>query len=741
MENINEKNNKTKMKWQKDLDSYFNIYSTFIIDGYIDDVQPCVDPDTGIVTNKTVSEYLADHYGLEGRANQKCVIIYDPTESTCKRFDIKSKTNISDLELERAEFMERQAQEGHENEVESEYNIVYNDPLAQHFWEILHEDEVADLLIEHNTGDPSLDFARIHYAVTENGRLNGLEVLSKFLNFRRYSEQNSDKGYLFVIKMTSRLLGREGSNHGLSRDELLIFRQLLSISQALGSHMEHKLIVLANKSTDLPMWFTDEIMNPYVKKLTITKPTKENKEAFFDQMIENFSFGDEFDAKYQALIAENSEAESDIKRKFCAYTNDFTMKSLEQYKEFITTTFQIDDPEKLGYSISTFKAGELINPWDDEKTVNDILNVSEIVSHKIKGQDQALVTVQNILTNAAVGLGRAENPNAPRVVLFLAGPTGTGKTEICKQLAKAIFGSEDRIVRFDMSEYGQDHSDQKLFGAPPGYVGYEEGGKLTNAIKKEPFSLVLFDEIEKAHPSILDKFLQILGDGRLTDGHGETVSFTDSIIAITSNAGVTSPTPKSFEEEEEIRKKMGGDLKPAIDVNMRRVIELEKEGKSSDEIYNEVKEYLRYNVKYYFNCQLNRPELYGRIEDALVYYNYIGKDSVGAICAGKFKTIMKFAKNKYKLADVILSDEVKDAVIDYCQGENVRSMGARGIGKAVSKTFESSLSNFFKPYERGFDEEHIPHTKSELINKTIECYVEKESNGELTHKDIKWRIR
>ncbi|MHB9308697.1 AAA family ATPase, partial [Fusobacterium polymorphum] len=121
--------------------------------------------------------------------------------------------------------------------------------------------------------------------------------------------------------------------------------------------------------------------------------------------------------------------------------------------------------------------------------------------------------------------------------LFFVGPTGVGKTELAKSLASFIFGDENACIRFDMSEYNHEHSDQRLVGAPPGYVGYEAGGQLTNAVKEKPFCVLLFDEIEKAHGRILDKFLQILEDGRLTDGKGETVYFSETIIIFTSNIG------------------------------------------------------------------------------------------------------------------------------------------------------------------------------------------------------------
>ena len=164
-----------------------------------------------------------------------------------------------------------------------------------------------------------------------------------------------------------------------------------------------------------------------------------------------------------------------------------------------------------------------------------IRSLEDSLHSRVLGQDHAISKVMRTVKRSVVLKG---NGNRPRGVLFFAGPTGTGKTETSKALGEVIFGDVSCCIRFDMSEYRQDHSDQKLLGAPPGYIGYEAGGQLTNAVRNNPFSIILFDEIEKAHPSILDKFLQILDDGRLTDGQGNTVYFSESIIIFTSNKGI-----------------------------------------------------------------------------------------------------------------------------------------------------------------------------------------------------------
>lgn len=169
-----------------------------------------------------------------------------------------------------------------------------------------------------------------------------------------------------------------------------------------------------------------------------------------------------------------------------------------------------------------------------EKEQSQLINLADDLKQHVIGQDDAVVKIAKAIRRNRVGLGI---PNRPIGSFLFVGPTGVGKTELSKQLAIELFGSADSMIRFDMSEYMEKHAVAKLVGAPPGYVGYEEAGQLTEKVRRNPYSLILLDEIEKAHPDVMHMFLQVLDDGRLTDGQGRTVSFKDTIIIMTSNAG------------------------------------------------------------------------------------------------------------------------------------------------------------------------------------------------------------
>lgn len=238
--------------------------------------------------------------------------------------------------------------------------------------------------------------------------------------------------------------------------------------------------------------------------------------------------------------------------------------------------------------------------------------------------------------------------------MFFVGPTGVGKTELAKSLASFVFGDENACIRFDMSEYNHEHSDQRLVGAPPGYVGYEAGGQLTNAVKEKPFCVLLFDEIEKAHGRILDKFLQVLEDGRLTDGKGETVYFSETIIIFTSNIGAAEVSSEM--DSREVRKQF-----------------VEK-------------------VQKHFIEKLGRPELLNRIGDNIVAFNFIEDQAVFTdIAKLKFKTIEDFVEERYG-AKIVFENE--DDIFKSIGKKAGKQNGGRGLLNVMEEVIINPLSEF-----------------------------------------------
>jgi len=190
------------------------------------------------------------------------------------------------------------------------------------------------------------------------------------------------------------------------------------------------------------------------------------------------------------------------------------------------------DAEDVAEVVSKWSGIPVTRMLEGEK--QKLLHMEERIAKRLVGQEEAVRAVSNAVRRARSGL---QDPNRPLGSFIFLGPTGVGKTELARALAEFLFDSEAAMIRLDMSEYMEKHTVSRLIGAPPGYVGYEEGGQLTEAVRRRPYSVVLFDEIEKAHPEVFNSLLQILDDGRLTDGHGRTVDFKNTIVIMTSNIG------------------------------------------------------------------------------------------------------------------------------------------------------------------------------------------------------------
>jgi ATP-dependent Clp protease ATP-binding subunit ClpB len=205
---------------------------------------------------------------------------------------------------------------------------------------------------------------------------------------------------------------------------------------------------------------------------------------------------------------------------------------MDRLEKFVNQQELALSPEDVAFVISRWTKIPVSRMMEDEKT--KLLHLEDLLTKRVVDQDQAIGTIAEAVRRSRSGIKRHNRPIGS--FLFL-GPTGTGKTELAKTLAEFLFNDESNIVRFDMSEYMEKHSVAKLIGAPPGYVGYDQGGLLTEKVRRNPFSVVLFDEVEKADPDVFNIMLQIMDDGRLTDGQGNTIDFTNTIVILTSNFG------------------------------------------------------------------------------------------------------------------------------------------------------------------------------------------------------------
>lgn len=408
---------------------------------------------------------------------------------------------------------------------------------------------------------------------------------------------------------------------------------------------ESCVILITNKLSMFPLSFYQG--NPEVACLTLPRPDREERE----RMLEKVESG--FDVK---MKPGETLMTSDKKNEFVDMLDDFTNREIIQMARLSRKEPRM--PFEQLYLL--FKYGEKDNPWEklDYKAVK---NIKRILGERVVGQEEAIEKIEKVVVKAYMGLSgihKSSSRSAPKGVLFFVGPTGVGKTELSKALAKFLFGDEQACIRFDMSEYAQENSDQKLIGAPPGYVGYEEGGQLTNAVKEKPFSIILFDEIEKAakpNPRILDIFLQILEDGRLTDSKGETVYFSESVIIFTSNLGAS---------------------------------EVSDSGSNEDVAQEFIK-----IVKNYFDNEIKRPEILGRIGYSnIVPFNFIRDTEFAVkIAKSKLRPVQRGIAEKYRI-DLEFEDELK--FVNYILGGADSSKGGRDILNSINDKLLDELAMF-----------------------------------------------
>ena len=332
------------------------------------------------------------------------------------------------------------------------------------------------------------------------------------------------------------------------------------------------------------------------------------------------------------------------------------IRTISQTKKAETTRSEDDSPVVTEEDIAQIVAswtGVPVNKLTESES-EKLLNMEGTLHQRLIGQDEAVKAVSRAIRRARVGL---KNPNRPIASFIFSGPTGVGKTELTKALAAYFFGSEDAMVRLDMSEYMERHTVSKLIGSPPGYVGYNEGGQLTEAVRRRPYTVVLFDDIEKAHPDVFNMLLQILEDGRLTDAKGRTVDFKNTLIIMTSNIG------------SKVIEKGGGGLGFEFSENQ------------NDAQYNRIRNLVNEELKQYF-----RPEFLNRLDEIIVF-RQLNKEEVKEIAVILLKEV--FGRLLEKGITLEVTDKFKERLVE--EGYNP-SYGARPLRRAIMRLLEDSLA-------------------------------------------------
>ncbi|MBF0178093.1 MAG: ATP-dependent Clp protease ATP-binding subunit [Magnetococcales bacterium] len=440
------------------------------------------------------------------------------------------------------------------------------------------------------------------------------------------------------------------------------------------------LVIQASDLKRVPEWFYRD--NPHVALVQVGRPDKEERRMFAMNHIRpgrgtRGFFGGEAIQAESPSPRHASELEL-LAEEFSDLTDGLQTIDLHALR---FSSWQNRIPlrrKQVARLVDHFKFGVTEDPWE-MLHADKVRQARQVLAQRVMGQPKAVEMVTNLLISARVGLKMSggRGSTQPKGVFFFVGPTGVGKTELAKALTELVFGDERAFARFDMSEYKEEHAAEKLAGAPPGFVGYEAGGQLTNRVMAHPHSILLFDEIEKAHPKVLDKFLQILEDGRLTDGQGQTAYFHQTVIIFTSNIGASDLSDPQT----------GQLIRPGI---MRQV---QLAGTTHDFSRERVEDHFRQEVAWYFTSRIGRVELLNRLGDNIVVFDMLRPEYIKDIGRKFVEQLALAARDKYQLTLEIDQSIYTILSAEMAKGDHLL-FGGRRIRSILETLLERPLNRY-----------------------------------------------